>query len=90
MFRFKRSIPVEYSRQGYIYFVSKRYKELTAAERRQLRELCRKAGGEYHQALLEYVTTENGAAAICTKYYLSISTLERLVRRYYIAFDRTV
>lgn len=86
MFRFKRSIPVDYDRQGFIYFTSKRYKELAAAGRKQIRELCRNAGGDYREALLEFVTTDAGAAAVCAKHYLSASTLERIVRRYYVAF----
>ena len=88
MFRFKKSIPVDYDQQGYIYFLSRRYKVLPAAERRQIRELCRKAGGEYREALLEFVTTNAGVTAVCTKHYLSASTLERAVRRYYIEFSR--
>lgn len=88
MFRFKKSIPVDYDQQGYIYFLSRRYKELPAADRRLIRDLCRKAGGEHRDALLEFVTSNAGAVAVCTKHYLSASTLERAVKRYYIEFSR--
>ena len=86
MFRFKRSIPVDYDTQGHIYFTSRRYRKLTGAEQAQIRRLCREAGGEYHRALLRFVTTDMGAAAVCDRYYLSQSTLERIVRKYYVAF----
>lgn len=86
MFRFKRSIPLNYDQQGFIYFTSKRYRELTPPERKQIRELCRKAGGEHREALFAFVTTNTDAATVCAEHFLSESTLERAVRRYYIAF----
>lgn len=86
-FRFKKAIPVSYDRQGYIFFISRRYRELDLQERRKIRALCARAGKEYREALLEFVTTGTGAAAVCAKHYISASTLERAVRRYYIAFD---
>lgn len=89
-FRFKRGIPVEYDQQGYIYFTSRRYKSLPLAKRRKIDDLCLQAGGEYAEALKEFVTTGSGAGEICTKYFLSQSTLERMVKRYYIAFSDTM
>lgn len=86
MFRFKRSVPVSYDRQGFVYFTSKLYKELDAEKRKMIRRLCREVGGEYEQALFEFVTTNIGAKAVCAKYYLSRSTLERITKKYYIAF----
>lgn len=86
MFRFKKSIPVGYDLQGYIYFTSRLYRHLPASRRKQILNLCAQAGGEYYQALFDFVTTEAGAAAVCAKHFLSLSTLERIVRRYYIAF----
>ena len=85
-FRFKRAIPVSYDRQGFIFFTSKRYRELSAEERKRIRQLCAKAGGEHRDALLEFVTTDTTSALVCAKHYLSESTLERAVKRYYIAF----
>ena len=87
-FRYKRSIPVEYDRQGFIYFLTRRYGELTSSERKMIRKLAGQAGGEHKDALLEYITTGAEATAICTRYFLSESTLERAVRRFYIAFDK--
>lgn len=43
-------------------------------------------GGEYWKALFEFVTTDTGAAEICRKHYISASTLERAVRRYYVKY----
>lgn len=88
MFRFKKSVPVEYDRQGYIYFTSKLYRELPAAEQQRILNLCVEAGGEYYQALFEFVTGNVGATAVCCKHFLSQSTLERAVRRYYVLFAR--
>ena len=90
MFRFKKAIPVDYDAQGYIYFLSKRYKDLPAAAKRRIEGICRTAGGEHHQALLEFVTTDAGAVAVCCRYYISQSTLERIVRKYYIAFAKSL
>lgn len=90
MFRFKKSIPVGYDLQGYIYFASRLYRHLPPARKKQILNLCTQAGGEYYQALFEFVTTDAGAAAVCAKHFLSQSTLERIVRRYYIAFAETL
>ena len=86
MFRFKRSVPVDYDTQGYIYFMSRRYRHLPQAQQRRILNLCMEAGGEYYQALFEFVTTDSGATAVCMKHYLSESTLERIVRKYYVLF----
>lgn len=90
MFRFKKSVPVEYDIQGYIYFTSRMNKMLPAAEQQRILNLCVEAGGEYYQALYEFVTSDMGAAAICRKHFLSESTLVRIVRKYYILFDESL
>lgn len=86
MFRYKPGIPVSYERQGCIYFTSLLYREMPERSRERIRQLCRKAGGEYWEALLEFVTTDAGAEQICQKHFLSRSTLCRAVRRYYEEF----
>ena len=86
MFRFKRSIPVDYSDQVYIYAVSRRYQKLPAKKRKLVRDISREAGKEYSEAVLEYVTTDLEAVQVCEKHHISLSTLERAVRRYYTAF----
>ena len=90
MFRVKKSIPVDPHLQGYIYFASRMYPKLDSKGQKRIRELCEQAGGEYHQALLEFVTTDAGAVAVCSKYFISQSTLERIVRRYYVAYARSL
>lgn len=86
MFRFKRSVPVSYDRQGYIYFTSRLFRDLPRKRRQEILHLCRECGGEYAAALLEFVTTDANATEICMKHNMSRSTLERAVRRYYVNF----
>lgn len=86
MFRLKRGIKADYNRQGYIYFLSLQYRKLPKESREKIRRLCREAGGEHHRALLEFVTTETSATAVCMKYYIGKSTLYRIVKKYYEAF----
>lgn len=83
VFRFRKGIDVEYDLQGYIYFTSRRFRKLSTGQRALIRALIREVAPGYEKALLEYVTTDSSAAAVCMKHHLSESTLERLVRRYY-------
>lgn len=62
MFRYKKSIPVSYERQGYIYFTSLLYWELPKRTQEKILNLCIAAGKENYQALFEFVTTDAGAA----------------------------
>ena len=89
MFRYKKSIRMPYQRQGYIFFVSKLYKELPPAAQRKILDLCHECGGENWQALFEFVTTGAGATALCMKHYIaSETTLYRMVREYYQKFPK--
>ena len=89
-FRYKRGIPMDYEEQGYIYFTSRRYRELPGQQQEKIRRLCREAGGDYAEALFEFVTTDSGAVEVCGKYFLSESTLERAVKKYYLACRGTL
>ena len=51
-----------------------------------IRDMCLAAGGEYHRALLEFVTTDTSATSICLRHYISKATLYRAVRKYYEGF----
>ena len=51
MFRYKKSVPVSYERQGYIYFASRLYRELTEEQQHKLLNLCLQCGGEHYHAL---------------------------------------
>ena len=90
MFRVKKSIPVDPDLQGYIHFASRMYRKLDVKGQRRVKELCELTGGEHYQALFEFVTTDAGAVAICSKHYISQSTLERIVRKYYVAFAESL
>ena len=90
MFRFKQSVPVAYDLQGYIYFTSKLYSSLDHETQQKILTLCTKAGGEYYRALFEFVTSDVGATAVCRKHFLSQSTMERIVRRYYTLFAASI
>ena len=74
MFRYKKSIPVSYERQGYIYFTSLLYWELPKRTQEKILNLCIAAGKENYQALFEFVTTDAGAQAVCLRHHLSPST----------------
>lgn len=86
-FRYKRSIPIDYDTQGYIYFTSRQFKMLPREKREMIRRLCREAGKEHEEALFLFVTTDTGAVEVCSRFYISESTLERAVKRYYLAFQ---
>ena len=59
MFRYKKSVPVSYERQGYIYFSSLLYREMPEKAQRKILNLCMECGGgDYYRALFEFVTTE--------------------------------
>lgn len=90
MFRFKKSVPVEYDLQGYIYFASRLYKQLPLEQQNRILGLCREAGGEYYRAIFEFVTEDVGATEVCGRHFLSQSTLERIVRRYYTLFAESI
>lgn len=86
MFRYKKSIPLPYARQGYIYFTSRGYLALAPEQQAAIRRLCREVGGPHGRALFEFVTTDATATVVCMKHYISESTLHRMVRRYYMEF----
>ena len=59
MFRYKKSVPVSYERQGYIYFSSLLYREMPEKAQRKILNLCMECGGgDYYRALFEFVTTD--------------------------------
>ena len=72
MFRYKKSVPVSYERQGYIYFSSLLYREMPERAQRKILNLCMECGGgDYYRALFEFVTTDANATYICMKHSLS-------------------
>ncbi len=90
MFRFKKSIPLSYEDQGYIYFYSMRYQKLPKGGQELIEAVSLEAGGEYAAALLEFVTTDAGAAKVCGRHYLSEKSLERAVEKYYLMMAQKI
>ena len=86
MFRFKSGVNADYDRQGYIHFTSRQYKRMSKEDQKKIIELCKDSGGEYCDALLEFVTTEISVTALTLKHYISKATLYRLVKKYYENF----
>ena len=86
MFKYKRGIGVGYDRQGYIYFLSRRYGELRPGDQKKIREMCVQHGGAHSGALFEFVTTDKSYTQISLTHYLSKDTLYRAVKRYYENF----
>ncbi len=88
MFRYKKSVPLSYERQGYIYFKSKSFRELPEREQERIRRLCRDIGGIYADALFTLVTSDTSPEKVCLEHHLSRATLERYVRKYFIKWPR--
>ena len=82
-FRYKRGIRVDYDRQGYIFFLCRRFRHLPKEKQRVIRDLIEQAGGEYSRALFRFLTTKESAVKICREEYLSEATLYRAVKRFY-------
>lgn len=89
-FRYKEKIPLPYDVQGYIFFYCKRYKKLTAHEQHMINKICHDVSGQYHTAVLKFVTTNQGAETICRKYYIGLSTLEKYVKAFYIELAEAI
>lgn len=90
MWRYKKAVPVDYDRQGYIYFVSMGY-DIWAnkRDRERILRLCRQAGGPNWRALLAFVTNRKAtAASVCLEYHIGEMTLYRMVKRYYVDFAK--
>ena len=90
MFRVKKSIPMGAARQGYVYFRSLMYGELSEGRKQTIRAICREAGGAYADAVFEFVTTDEGATGICRRHHMSRETLDRCVRQYYLLFPKNL
>lgn len=88
-FRLKRSLPLGYDRQGYIYFTSLAYKSLRKEDKDKIETLCRQAGGDYWRAVFDYVTTKDSATVIMQRHFIaSKRTLYQAVNKYYVSFPK--
>ena len=88
MFRYRKGVPLSYDRQAYIYYCSRLYRTMSEKKQTRIRQLCRDAGGQHAAALLDLVTGKLTATEVCGKHYISQSTLDRAVRKYYMLFPR--
>ena len=85
-FKYKKGIPLPYNRQGYVYFVSKNYRQLPPQRRRMIDRLIEQIGGSFAEALRAYILGQANYTAIEAKYHCSASQLYRLVKEYYLKF----
>lgn len=87
MFRYKPSIPVPYERQGYIYFRSLTYPNMTDREKQRIQGLCAVSAGPYEKALLDHVTKGESVKYVCQKHYIGYpNTIYKAIKRYYELF----
>lgn len=86
MFRYRSGIRVSYDRQGYVYFTSRLYREMSPEDQKKIENLCRNCAGQYGPALLELVTTNADMTWVTQRYHVSKSTMLRCLRRYYERF----
>lgn len=86
--RYRKSVPLSRNRQFYIIGISLAYPELPKEKKRRIEALCKRVCPENWQALLRYVTTEEGAtAAMIDSFIASATTIERATRDYFLEFD---
>lgn len=82
-FKFRPGIRKSYDEQGEIFFRCRRYASQGKTVRRRVDEMIHRAGGEYANALREYLLTNAGWVEVCQKWYISDRTLQRIVRRFF-------
>ena len=66
--------------------VTRSARELDEAAQQKILNLCLEHGGEYYQALFEFVTTDASATALAMRHHMDKTTLYRKVRKYYENF----
>ncbi len=83
MFKKRRGINLSYPMQGFICFTCLTYDAQPKTVKTKINKLCSKIGGEFKDALFEFVTTEKTAVEIGMKYYVSESKLYDLRKKFY-------
>lgn len=92
-FHYKRRLDAEgvgYDRQFYIYSISRSYRLLSPDQRAVIDELCERVGGENAAALKAFLTSDRGVHSVALRYYVSESTLNRMIKRYYLGFPKYI
>lgn len=90
MFRKLRGVDVDVVRQGLIFFTCLDYKRQPKKIRDKIDRLCDKCGGGYSAALKDLVTTppwEMGVTCCAMRHHVSESTLYRIRKAFYEAWD---
>lgn len=77
------SVKKSYEEQGEIFFTCRRYEYQSERTRQKIRDLCRRAGGEYSAALFDYLTTRASWQEVTDKYHISSKTLDRARQKFY-------
>lgn len=84
-FRPIRGVMLPEREQGLICFTCLNYDQISPAEQRKIRRLCRECGGAYEKALFELLTVDGvSVPAIMEKYGISCAELYTLRRRFYV------
>lgn len=87
-FKRLRGVPLPYEKQGQIYFTCQNYETAPKYTRLKIDKLCESAGGEYSLALKELVTSAKTAQEIAIKHHISVETLTRRRKVFYILWQR--
>lgn len=89
MQRFKRlgSVKKSYEEQGEIFFTCRRYHKQPERVKRKIRDLCRRAGGEYSAALFCFLTTGASWQGVTDEYHISAKTLDRVRTKFFDLWD---
>lgn len=85
-FRYNRNYGISPARQGYIYFLCQRYNDVNDIKREYIMSVCRevsKGSENDYNALLDTITHSYPMQKSAMKYYMDISKLSRLVRKFY-------
>ncbi len=82
-FKLLGSVRKSYEEQGEIFFTCRRYEYQSERTKRKIRDLCRRAGGEYSAALFAYLTTRASWQEVADQYHISSKTLDRARQKFY-------
>ncbi|MBE6648823.1 MAG: hypothetical protein E7614_04805 [Ruminococcaceae bacterium] len=83
MFRKKRGINLSYPMQGFVCFSCLTYDAQPKTVKNKINKLCDEIGGEFRDALFEFVTTEKTVTEISLKHYVSETKLYNMRKKFY-------
>ena len=89
-FKKMSGVHLPYNSQGLVFFLCKTYEMQPQRIKSKIDRLCHNLGGEYADALFEFLTSDKSAIYISLKYYISESTLYKLRRIFFnMFFEKT-